>query len=201
MSAPVATPSTDDEAVLVERAVAGDRAAFERLYRLNVSVVFGYVSNHIGHDNAEDLTAETFCRAFQHIGRYEQRGLPFRAWLLRISYNLVVARSRSRSSTEQALEPSDLIPSSGHEDDILQRLTGEQLRAAMTTLTVAHQTVLDLRFLKDLPVAEAGEVLDLSDEAVRSLTYRALKALHRAYLGTATKRPSTSADFMVIPPS
>ena len=87
--APAEDGPDHDERDLVERAAAGDRDAFETLYELNVQPVFAFLRSRAPRELAEDLTAETFCRAYQHIGRYEWRGAPYRAWLRRIARNLL----------------------------------------------------------------------------------------------------------------
>ncbi len=83
--------AADVERSLVLRARDGDKNAFAALYRTHVDVVFGFLRFRAGADRADDLTAETFCRAWSGISRYEWTGAPFRAWLLRIAYNLVVS--------------------------------------------------------------------------------------------------------------
>ncbi|MGQ0432706.1 MAG: RNA polymerase sigma factor [Microthrixaceae bacterium] len=183
-----------DEQAIVERAVAGDRDAFHRLYEQNAATVFAFIRNRVGTQPAEDLTAETFCRAYEHLPQYEWRGVPFRAWLLRIAYHLVVARSRSRTVAElpvaEPLPPE--VPS--HEDLVVGSSENESLRVSLATLSLAHQTVLDLRFLREFSVAETATALDTSEEAVRALTYRALKALRAAHLGRAGTRAGTEVE-------
>src|SRR5579884_2521947 len=67
------------EAGLVARA-AGEPEAFGRLYDLYVERVYRYVYRKLGsHEDAEDVTAQTFRKALEAIGQYEWRGLPFGA--------------------------------------------------------------------------------------------------------------------------
>lgn len=174
-----------DEQAIVEQAVAGDRDAFRRLYEQNASTVFAFIRNRVGAQPAEDLTAETFCRAYEHLPRYEWRGVPFRAWLLRIAYHLVVARSRSRTDSELPVADPLPVEVPSHEDGVVGSSESESLRISLATLSLAHQTVLDLRFLREFSVAETAAALDASEEAVRALTYRALKALRATHLGRA----------------
>lgn len=167
------------EQQLVERAVAGDRDAFEALYRRNAAIVFAFLRARTDFHHAEDLVAETFCRAFQRIDRFEWRGVPFRAWLLRIAHNLAVGRARAKSAGEVPLaEPRDSAVQ-GPEDEVVDRLAASDVQLWMSQLPTTHRTVLDLRFVREFSVSEAAVVLGLSEEAVRALTYRALKGLAR----------------------
>jgi len=78
-----------DDATLVDQAVAGDREAFGELYERYVSRVHRYLLYLAADvDAAQDLTEQTFLRALAAIHRYEKRGVPFVAWLLRIAHNL-----------------------------------------------------------------------------------------------------------------
>ena len=70
-----------DEAKLVERARRGDDAALRTLYDLHVDRVFGLAFRMVGdRHHAEDLTQETFVRAFSRIASF-RGSAPFSAWL------------------------------------------------------------------------------------------------------------------------
>lgn len=168
----------EGERLLVEAAIGGDRDAFAALYRENLPVVFKFVRFRVGDALAEDVTAETFCRAYASLRRYEWRGVPFRAWLLRIAYNIVVSESRRRSSSEILVDDIEVVaPGAG--DDFLAALRVQELRDLLFGLAPAQAAAVDLRFLRDLSVADTAVVMDISEEAVRALTYRALRALRR----------------------
>lgn len=182
-----------DERDLVERASAGDRDAFRGLYEQNVSAVHAFIRNRVGSGPADDLTAETFCRAFEHIGRFEWRGAPFRSWLFRIAYHQVVDRSR-RKDTHVILQEDPTPPAvDGHEESVIASLEGEVVVEALSTLSEAHRTVLELRYMQDLSVSETAAVLESSEDAVRALTYRALKSLRAAYAELSEVLPTARA--------
>jgi RNA polymerase sigma-70 factor (ECF subfamily) len=172
------------ERVLVERARAGDREAFRALYERNVRVVHGFLANRVGPDEAEDLAAETFARAYERLDRFEWRGIPLRAWLLRIAYHEIVSRSRRRGPAEVLTDEPDPGAGTGHatapgpEDLVVDHHTRQgDVLDALAGLPAAQRAVVELRYLRDLSVAETAEVLELSTEAVRSLTYRSLRNL------------------------
>jgi RNA polymerase sigma-70 factor (ECF subfamily) len=85
-----------DERELVERAKR-DPEAFGLLYERYVAQIYRYLYYRTGNpQDAEDLTARTFYRALEHLPRYQERGLPFAAWLYRIAHNIVVNWQRDR---------------------------------------------------------------------------------------------------------
>jgi RNA polymerase sigma-70 factor (ECF subfamily) len=178
---PPAEPGTEAERALIERAQAGDRDAFRLLYEANVTTVVSFLARRVGPQVAEDLAAETFTKAFERLDRFEWRGVPLRAWLLRIAYHEVVARSRRRSSTEVTTDDPWPEPSAGHEDAIVDHLAlSGSLAAALSSLGAQQRLAVELRYLRGLSVAEASQVLGIGEEAVRALTYRSLTSLRAA---------------------
>jgi RNA polymerase sigma-70 factor, ECF subfamily len=182
--------ATRAEGTLVTRAVAGDLDAFRELYELNVDAVVGFLYKRTAPSAVEDLAAETFARAFERISKYEWRGVPFRAWLFRTAFHLVVGRSRKKSSTEMLMGEMPAVATGTAEDAAVRRLEAREIVASLDTLPDAQRVVLELRFLEDLSVPEVAEILDSTDEAVRALTYRALRALRR----TIAHEPDDEGD-------
>jgi DNA-directed RNA polymerase specialized sigma24 family protein len=86
---------------LLSRACAGDRDALNRLCQENWLPVYRSVARWAGTPaEAEDMTQEVFVRAIQSIGSYCQAdlGIPYRAYLLRISRNLAIDRWRAKQA-------------------------------------------------------------------------------------------------------
>lgn len=168
-----------DEEQIVRRAASGDLDAFRLIYERNIDIVFGFLRNRVGSQQAEDLAAETFVRAFERISGFEWRGIPIRAWLLRIAYNLVVAAARKKADHAPLSDQGDPAVA-GHEDVVTTHLSDSPVRRSLAGLPQAQQEVLHLRFVNELSVGETAVVIGSTDEAVRAMTYRALKALRRA---------------------
>lgn len=168
-----------EERELVERATAGDRDAFQHLYELHIEAVFAFLRARAPRELAEDLAAETFCRAYQHIGRYEWRGAPYRAWLLRIARNLLIAHWRSKASGVHLLDDLEPVAAAHVDADPTERMATAQVVAMLAELPDRHREVIELRFLEERSVAETAAVLEITEEAVRALTLRAMKALRK----------------------
>ena len=79
----------------IRRAQAGDREALGFLYARYADNVCGYVRS-IVHDQheAEDITQQVFAKLISVIGKYEERDVPFFAWILRVSRNVAVDHIR-----------------------------------------------------------------------------------------------------------
>src|SRR5579872_6460598 len=92
------TQSTDDR--LRVEAAQRDPSRFAELYEENFFRVYAYVSRRVGdRHQAEDLTSDVFREALADIARFEWRGAPFLAWLLRIASRLIADHYR-RSGRE-----------------------------------------------------------------------------------------------------
>src|SRR5208337_1849628 len=90
-----------DERLLVEAAQA-DPARFAELYESHFERVYAFIARRVrNREEAEDLTSEVFHQALANLPRFEWRGVPFVAWLLRMAANAIVDRWHS-TSKEQA---------------------------------------------------------------------------------------------------
>ena len=167
---------------LVRRASHGDADAFGELYDMYADRVYGYCKARVGsvHD-AEDLTETVFLRAYEAIGSYKDRGLPFGAWLFRIAHNVVVdhARRRARRPDEPGEIPELGDDAPGPEESALVGCDAERVRACLTRLTEEQAAVITMRFLWDFDISETARVLGKSDGAVKALQHRALRSLAR----------------------
>ena len=90
------------DAALVLAAKAGDASAFGELYERYRDAIYRFCLARTGtsHD-AEDLTADVFVKALHSIDRYQDRGLPFAAFLYRIARNAAIDRSTDSASNRR----------------------------------------------------------------------------------------------------
>ncbi len=174
-----------NEKEVLERASQGDREAFGLLYERYVDRIFNYVYYRTGniHD-AEDLTARVFQRAMKHIHNYNDRGVPFSAWLYRIAHNLVANWHRDRSRRQEIpLDDMPMLPTRGEHPETTLVRTEEQeaLLRLIRHLPPDRQHLLILKFVENLSNAEIGQIMGRSEGAIKSLYHRTLLALrHRA---------------------
>lgn len=169
-----------DESVLIARAKV-DKAAFGQLYETYVDRIYNYVYYRTGSvADAEDLTARIFERAMQHIGNYQDKGVPFSAWLYRIAHNMVANWHRDRGR-RQIFSLEDFAQWHTSEDGPefkAERLEEREiLLEAVRRLPADRQELLLLKFMEQLPNAEIGQIMGRSEGAIKSLYHRTLLAL------------------------
>ena len=166
-----------DVDVLVERARQGDADAFGALYDRYQPDILRYLTHRLRDPEvAEDLTQQVFLKAWQAVPRYQQRGVPFKAWLYRMAHNLMVDHYRARRPTND-LEGIDVPEEPVAEQRVLRQELLERLQEALDRLSTDHREVLVLRFLMEKSAAEIGEIMERKEVTVRGLQFRALRAL------------------------
>lgn len=159
-----------------------DTHAFGELYERYVTRIYNYCFYRTGNQHdAEDLTARVFMRALKHITNYDDRGVPFSAWLYRIAHNLVANWHRD-NSRRKIIPLDDFLTSKVEMDapeDVTERLDEEQhLMVSVNGLPEDRQQLLFLKFVERLSNAEIGEIMDRTEGAIKSLYHRTLSSLH-----------------------
>ncbi len=169
------------DAQLIEKSKQGDAEAFGELYERHAVSIFRFLLAHLGdfHD-AEDLTEDVFLRAWQAIPGYQERGLPFLAFVFRVARNVLTDhyRKNRRADVQLPWETKNLTGIYATMDQQLSSvLEYPKLYEAMSLLRKDYAMVLTLRFLSGLSPEETAAVMKRSLSAVRVLQHRALSAL------------------------
>ena len=181
---PVVESQLDSEQRLIE-AAKSNPTAFGALYDRHFQTVYGFAYRRVSdHQEAEDVTAETFRKALEHIGMYEYRGLPFSVWLCRIAANVVNSRYR-KAQRQAGLDEAFDVASDDVPPDALavQSERGRKLRKLVETLPLDQQRVIVLRFARDEKLKVIAEQMGRSEGAIKQLLHRALGNL-RERLGS-----------------
>jgi RNA polymerase sigma-70 factor, ECF subfamily len=161
-----------DEQKLVE-AAQHDPAQFSELYNRNFHAVYAYVARRAAtRQEAEDVTSEVFHQALANLHRFEWRGAPFAAWLMRIAANTLADRWR-RTSREAQLPPDDELSDSSM-DDVEQRAVLYQL---VGSLPDDQRRVIVSRFVEQKSIREIAHELKRTEGAIKQLQFRALEKL------------------------
>ncbi|MCB0154973.1 MAG: sigma-70 family RNA polymerase sigma factor [Anaerolineae bacterium] len=169
-----------DEDKIIEQAKT-DPAAFGQLYELYVDKIYNYIYYRVGnHHEAEDLTAKVFHRALNHIPHYNDRGVPFAAWLYRIARNLVANWHRDNKRRQiVALEHVTLKGDRRETPHQVAERTNERelLLEAIKELPPERQQLLTLKFVEKMSNADIGRIMGRSEGAIKSLYHRTLVSL------------------------
>jgi len=167
---------------LIEQAKS-DPGAFGLLYENYLQKIYNYVYYRTGnHHDAEDLTAKTFQRAMKHISRYEQRGVPFSAWLYRIAHNVVANWHRDQSRRKVvALDELVLYQrwQQSPEGLVEENEERRELLKVIRRLPADRQQLLVLKFVEGMSNEAIGQIMGRSEGAIKSLYHRTLLALRK----------------------
>lgn len=170
---------TDEDALT--RAADGDTEAFGILYDRYLGRIYNYIFYRTGNQHdAEDLTSRVFSRAMKHINNYQDRGVPFSAWLYRIAHNLVANWHRDNSRRQEITlddtfktGPDRELP----ETTLMRSETEDALMHIIRGLPDDRQQLLILKFVEHLSNAEIGRVMGRTEGAIKSLYHRTLLSL------------------------
>lgn len=171
-------------AEVILSAQSGDKAALEELisnsYRPAYTLAVRLMGNP--HD-AQEATQEAYIRVIKGLGRLEEPGA-FATWLFRIVSNVCVSQLRKRSRTEipmQITPEQDPDPVDA-EELAIGRLQNAELESCVGALPDAYRTIVVLRDIYDMSVEQTGDVLGISEAAVKVRLHRARKKLREEVL-------------------
>jgi RNA polymerase sigma-70 factor (ECF subfamily) len=189
-SAQTPTPELDAEVArereLIERVLAGEKNLFYELIRPCERGVFLAAASIMGNDaDAEDVAQTAFLKAYRNLARFRQESR-FSTWLIQIAINdarmklrkdrrhLYTAIDAGQKTSEGDYIPTDFadwreIPSEALEQSELR----EALNRALNSLPEKYRTVLILRDVQQMSIAETAKALGISEENVKTRTSRA----------------------------
>jgi RNA polymerase sigma-70 factor (ECF subfamily) len=169
--------SSQSDSALVQDAVRaakkGDREAIHFLYVRYASDLLRYVNSFV-HDRheAEDIVQSVFTKLITAIGKYEQKEVPFTAWILRVARNAALDHMRAR----RAIPAEEVrVADTGHSQTSLER--GQDLRHALEDLPEDQREVLVLRHVIGLSPVEIADTLGKSESSIHGLHHRGRRTL------------------------
>jgi RNA polymerase sigma-70 factor, ECF subfamily len=177
---------------LVRDLQAGAPGAFDRFVELYQPRIFSFSYGMCGHrEDAEDVAQETLMQAFR---KFDTLRAPeaLNTWLFRIARNACLLKHRrSKFAPEHELSLEEFMPrkdgdagppeipdwSRLPEEELLNAEIGEQLRRAIASLPPKYRMVLLLRDVQQLSTAEVAEIVEVSEDAVKTQLHRARLAV------------------------
>ena len=178
-----------EDSELIRQAHEGDEMACQVLVERYMRMVYALALDMTGdHHDAEDLSQETFMKAFRSLDSFKSQA-KFSSWLCRITINLCIDRRRrrrintvsiaadvddssngpvSRSGSPQATRP---------EVEIERALLQERVADAIAGLPDRERAVFVLRHYHRSPIKEIAKVLQVKEGTVKSTLFKALKRL------------------------
>ena len=167
-----------DEGEIIGRVLGGDREAFAVLVDAYKGPVFSLAFRMTGSaQDADDLTQESFLRAFQYLGRF-RAGERFFPWLYTVSLNVIRNHLRKvKALPEEATEkgmPDATDPCGDEADAAIGRERGRRLQGYLLRLPVPVREALVLRFYEGLNFEDIASVTGDKLGSAKMKVYRGL---------------------------
>jgi RNA polymerase sigma-70 factor, ECF subfamily len=171
--------------LLVEKAIKGDQSAFTSLLHIHWNEVYGFMLKRTENEtDAEDITIETFSKAFDKISTYNPE-YQFNTWLIAIAKNVHIDMIRKKKSNlfvdisneedQEAYNIADSSPTA--EDNIITEQNLSRLLQFIKELKPHYQEVIQLRYFQELSYAEISNILEEPLSNVKIKLLRAKKLL------------------------
>ena len=165
-----------------------DPAAFGVLYEYYYTPVFGYVFRRLADRNiAQDVTSETFLKAYTNFWKYRWTGVSIGAWFYRIATNEVNMYFRNKKFHTTRIDPLNENMDAGYADTGTKEGEKERLarelknyddfliiQSRLKDLPVKYQEVIALRYFEQKSIKETAEILNKKEGTVKSLLSRAI---------------------------
>ncbi len=163
----------DLERSAITAAKAGDWDALDYLYSRHADDVLNFVQSIVrNRHDAEDVTQEVFAKLMRAIQRYEEREVPFAAWIIRVARNAALDHVRAR---RQIPVEEVRVSENGHEETSFETLY--LFKRALAALPESQRQVLVLRHIGGLSPGEIAERLGKTEASVQGLHHRGRAAL------------------------
>lgn len=174
----------------IKQVKKGDQAAFEEIVVFYQDKVFQICFRMIGNRHeAEDLAQEAFIRAYINIHSYDDKR-KFSTWLFRIATNVTIDRIRKKKpdyfldAEVKGTEGLDMYSQLAKEQPLPEEeVESLELRSyiqqQIMSLPVKYRSVIALRFVDELSLAEISEVLDIPIGTVKTRIHRGREALRK----------------------
>ena len=173
----LAPRAMESDELLIERTLEGELSAFEELVERHRGIVYRVAARIVGPDDAEDVSQDTFLRAFHRLDQYRGTAA-FRTWLLQITQNtalnaLAWSRRRPTVPADESAETPDRDPVRQPVTELERREREQRLELKLRALRPEYRAVLVLRDLEGLGYNEIAEVLEMPLGSVKGRLHRA----------------------------
>jgi RNA polymerase sigma-70 factor (ECF subfamily) len=181
--------SFDDDAKIARKVQKGNKEAFEALVEKYQRPIFSFIYNFFRDFSAcEDLTQETFLRAYRFINTYNVKK-KFSTWLFAIAKNLCIDEKRRKDKTQTL--PIENVPevkvvdhSRGKDDpeEVVMNLdVKDQVKNLIDRLPDKYKTAVILFYFNELSYEEISNVMGTSMANTKIILFRAKKMLSTMY--------------------
>jgi RNA polymerase sigma-70 factor, ECF subfamily len=169
--------------------IKSNPAEFSELFKLYYKPIFGYILRRTGNfDEAADITADTFFKAFRHIKNFSYKGISIKVWLYRIATNELNLYLRQRKKHNSIFDRLDIKDKNLFADYISDDKKEYELKLqkhdqfllvlkGLKTLPIKYQEVISLKYFEGKDNKEIAEILLIKEGTLKSLLSRGLEKL------------------------
>ena len=181
------SPSPQDDLRLIRRVVAGDRRAFEELYRSYHPRLSRFLSTLLRKpETVEEVLNDTLMAVWRRPDAYSGAS-KLSTWIFAIAYRKAL---KARARLDEPVEDRDAELRPSDEASAEQQLGHSQVRAvlieAMDTLSVDHRTVVDLTYFHEIGYKDIAEIMACPVDTVKTRMFHARRNLKTALAGRLT---------------
>ena len=163
------------------QAAQRNAANFQPLYERYYEPVYRFVYRRtVDGDLTADLCSQVFLKVLQRISSYENRGVPFSAWLFRIASNEVAQHFRSRKTQRTiSIDEGQLHEMREPDEEDADAWQAEDLVEALDQLRESDLLIIEMRYFEQRPFKEIADILGISQSNAKMKTYRILERMKR----------------------
>ena len=174
------------DAQIVEAVKSGRREGQDLMFGRYAQEVFAMIVRQVSNEqDAEELTQDTFLRAFSHIGSYDPERASLSTWLCRIAYRLTLDFLKRRRSFVVSMEDTEVWQTDISDEQLEAELsTGneeriQRLELLIDDLSPDERMLLMLYYFEDRSLDECSYIMDATSHALANRLYRIRKKLYK----------------------
>lgn len=174
------------DAQIVEAVKSGRREGQDLMFGRYAQEVFAMIIRQVSNEqDAEELTQDTFIRAFNHIGSYDPERASLATWLCRIAYRLILDFLKRRRPFVVSMEDSEVWQTDISDEQLEAELsTGNEERIQKLELLIDdlppdERMLLMLHYFENRSLDECSFIMDATPHALANRLYRIRKKLYK----------------------
>ena len=172
----------NDEANIIHRIVKGETSLYEYFLDKYSQQVFVLIVRIVeNQEDAEELTQDTFLKAFEHLSSFKAES-SFSTWIYRIAYNTAISATRKKKQDLFVMDNAVLTNISDQQiDDTLNDESEERigkLNEAIKKLDAEERALISLFYNEEKPIGEIALILGLTESNTKVKLHRIRKKLY-----------------------
>lgn len=174
----------DDYYEYVKKSIAGDKEAFGELYKIFLNRIYRFVYYLVGDEfSAEDITQNTFLKAWNSLPNFSLDGGTFQSYLYTIARNLVIDGQRKKKVYSLGAYEDVLESQENPENAVWRNEAAQKVHEVLSDLDADDREILILRFFEEMQFDEISKVVGRQSGAIRVKVHRLMEILRQKLEG------------------